>query len=222
MNPTVYLVDDDAGVLAALTRLLLSDGLAACPCATTRAFLEAYDASIAGCVVLDLSMPGMNGLELQALLRERGVGCPVIFLTGCGDIPTSVRAMKAGAVDFLTKPVDGDTLLEAVHRGICLDEAIRRSRIDQHHAQVLLDTLTPRERQVVPYLLAGRLNKQIAADLAVAEKTVKVHRSRILHKLGVRSLVDLVHFMERVDHHAGTPAPAMPAAATLRFATDAR
>ncbi|MDI9238577.1 response regulator [Lysobacter sp. LF1] len=223
MNPTVYLVDDDPGVLTAVTRLLTSDGLATCPCSTTRAFLDAYDASMAGCVVLDLSMPGMNGLELQALLRERGVGCPVIFLSGCGDIPTSVRAMKAGAIDFLTKPVDGATLLDAVRRGISLDEEVRRSRVDQHDAQALLDTLTPREREVVPYLLAARLNKQIAADLGVAEKTVKVHRSRILHKLGVRSLVDLVHFMERVERQAGTPPSwGPPASPTPRFASNAR
>ena len=158
--------------------------------------------------MLDLAMPGMSGLELQALLDERGSGPPIVFLTGCGDITSSVRAMKAGAVDFLTKPVDIEALLDAVSRALALDDAQRRRQHDCLDAQALLDTLTPRELEVVPHLVAGRLNKQIAADLGVCEKTVKVHRARILHKLRIRSLVDLVRFMSRVGQPATPSAPA--------------
>lgn len=221
MNPLVHVVDDEPGVLRALARLLATDGFDVSLSGSTREFLDTYDPAATGCLVLDLSMPDMDGLELQALLRERGVTCPVVFLTGCGDIPTSVRAMKAGAIDFLTKPVDGEALLDAVRRGINLDDTARHLRLQRHNAQSLLDTLTPREHDVVPYLLEGRLNKQIAANLGVAEKTIKVHRSRILHKLGVRSLVELVHFMERLDPPAGQqpPPPAMPPATSLRSGT---
>lgn len=202
MKPIVHVVDDDPCVLKALGRLLATDGFDVALSGSTDAFLERYDPEAAGCVVLDLAMPGMTGLELQRLLGEHGIAPPVIFLTGCGDIASSVRAMKAGAVDFLTKPVDADALLEAVRRGIDLHDAVQRRQHDRTDAQAQLDTLTPRELEVVPHLVAGRLNKQIAADLGVSEKTVKVHRSRILHKLHVRSLVDLVRFMSRVDRAA--------------------
>jgi FixJ family two-component response regulator len=215
MNTVVYVVDDDPGVLKALDRLLSGEGFDVVPSRSTREFMDRYDPDVAGCVVLDLAMPGMTGLELQALLTERGTAPALIFLTGCGDITTSVRAMKAGAVDFLTKPVDADALLDAVRRGIEVDEASRCRQHDRLDAQTLLATLTPREREVVPHLEAGRLNKQIAADLGVSEKTVKVHRSRILHKLHVRTLVDLVRFMSRVER---VPDAAHDAAAHAREA----
>jgi FixJ family two-component response regulator len=215
MNTVVYVVDDDPGVLKALDRLLSGEGFDVVPSRSTREFMDRYDPDVAGCVVLDLAMPGMTGLELQALLTERGTAPALIFLTGCGDITTSVRAMKAGAVDFLTKPVDADALLDAVRRGIEVDEASRCRQHDRLDAQTLLATLTPREREVVPHLEAGRLNKQIAADLGVSEKTVKVHRSRILHKLHVRTLVDLVRFMSRVER---VPDAAHDAAAHVREA----
>ncbi|HEY0504138.1 MAG TPA: response regulator [Lysobacter sp.] len=204
MNAIVHVVDDDTEVLKALGRVLAGEDFEVMLSASTREFLGRYDPSVAGCIVLDLAMPGMTGLELQALLDERGSGPPIVFLTGCGDIATGVRAMKAGAVDFLTKPVDVDALLDAVRHALALDDAARRRQHECLDARTLLDTLTPRELEVVPHLLAGRLNKQIAADLGVSEKTVKVHRSRILHKLHVRSLVDLVRFMSRVEP---TPEP---------------
>jgi len=141
------------------------------------------------------------------MLAQRGASHPVIFLTGCGDIASSVRAMKAGAIDFLTKPVDVDALLEAVRRGVRMDGDTRHRNHDREEARLLLDTLTPRERELVPRLMTGRLNKQIAADLGIAEKTIKVHRSRILHKLGIRSLVDLVRFMERAGAGMGDAGP---------------
>ncbi|GAB3509382.1 response regulator transcription factor [Pseudoxanthomonas daejeonensis] len=216
MSALVHIVDDDPDVLKALARLLASDGFEVALSGSTREFLEAYDPATTGCIVLDLSMPGTDGLELQAMLARQGVSQPVIFLTGCGDIASSVRAMKAGAIDFLTKPVDVEALLEAVKRGVSMDDATRHRDHDREDACALLATLTPRERELVPRLMTGRLNKQIAADLGIAEKTIKVHRSRILHKLGIRSLVDLVRFMERTGAGAGdagaTPAASPPAA----------
>jgi FixJ family two-component response regulator len=216
MAAVVHIVDDDPDVLKALARLLAADGFEVAVSGSTREFLESYDPATTGCIVLDLSMPGMGGLELQAILAERGAGHPVIFLTGCGDVASSVRAMKAGAIDFLTKPVDVEALLEAVKRGLVMDDDSRHRCHDREDAQVLFATLTPRERELVPHLMTGRLNKQIASDLGIAEKTIKVHRSRIMHKLHIRSLVDLVRFMERLgDAGAGrapSPAPVPPRA----------
>lgn len=215
MSSLVHIVDDDPDVLKALARLLASDGFEVAVSGSTREFLDCYDPATTGCIILDLSMPGMDGLELQAMLAQRGASHPVIFLTGCGDIASSVRAMKAGAIDFLTKPVDVDALLEAVRRGVRMDGDTRHRNHDREEARRLLDTLTPRERELVPRLMTGRLNKQIAADLGIAEKTIKVHRSRILHKLGIRSLVDLVRFMERAGAGMGDAGPmavARPAA----------
>ncbi len=205
MEPTVYVVDDDAGVRKALARLLESEGFRTSLSPSTQAFLETYDAGVPGCIVLDLAMPGTTGLELQAQMPALGVDCPVVFLTGSGDIPSSVRAMKAGAVDFLTKPVDADALIEAVRRAMTRATDLRQAALERGRADALLDTLTPRERELVPYLLTGRLNKQIAADLGVVEKTIKIHRSRVMQKLGVRSPVELLRFLERAGRggHAG-------------------
>lgn len=211
MAAVVHIVDDDPDVLKALARLLAAEGMEVALSASTDEFLQRYDPANTGCIVLDLSLPGMDGLQLQAMLAERGARHPVVFLTGCGDIASSVRAMKAGAIDFLTKPVDVDALLEAVRRGVVLDDDARHRDHDREDAQALFATLTPRERELVPHLLTGRLNKQIAGDLGIAEKTIKVHRSRIMHKLHIRSLVDLVRFMERLGQDgapARAPAPA--------------
>jgi FixJ family two-component response regulator len=202
MAAVVHIVDDDPDVRKALARLLATDGFEVAVSGSTQEFLERYDPRTTGCIVLDLSMPGMDGLQLQAMLAERGPIHPVIFLTGCGDIASSVRAMKAGAIDFLTKPVDVDALLEAVKRGVVINDDLRHRDHDREDAQALFTTLTPRERELVPYLMTGRLNKQIAGDLGIAEKTIKVHRSRIMYKLHIRSLVDLVRFMERLGGNA--------------------
>src|SRR5687768_15411953 len=198
-STVVHVVDDDTDVLKALTRVLASEGLAVSSSQSTREFLDRYDPEIPGCIVLDLAMPEMSGLELQALLEEQGVAHPVIFLTGCGDIQSTVRAMKAGAIDFLTKPVDVDALLDAVRRGICLDLETRLQRHGRCEASALVLTLTPREREVLRHVLAGRLNKQIAADLGIVEKTIKVHRGRVMQKLGVRSVAELVRLAERAE-----------------------
>ncbi len=152
MSAVVHIVDDDPDVRKALARLLSTDGFEVAVSGSTQEFLDQYDPRTTGCIVLDLSMPGMDGLQLQAALAERGAAHPVIFLTGCGDIASSVRAMKAGAIDFLTKPVDVDALLEAVKRGIVLDDDLRHRDHEREDAQALFANLTPRERELVPYL----------------------------------------------------------------------
>ena len=205
MTALVHIVDDDPGVLKVLQRVLSSDGLEVTASSTGLEFLARYDPDTTGCIVLDLSMPAMSGLDLHAHLVGKGVRQPVIFLSECDDVSVGVQAMKAGAIDFLVKPIEVAALRSAVRHAIEIDGAARQRRRDRHDAQVLFATLSPREREVVPCLLTGRLNKQIAADLGVCEKTIKVHRSRIMHKLGIRSLVELVRFMDRMGTASGTP-----------------
>jgi len=196
----VYLVDDDAGVLKALSRLLRGKGYDVRPYLSPRVFLEEHDATVPGCAVLDVSMPGLDGLELQrALTVANGFHRPVVFVTGKGDIPTSVRAMKAGAIDFLTKPVKGVDLFEAVSRAEVRDAEMRRLHSELESMQAKVDTLTPREREVLTHVVAGRLNKQIAGDLGTVEKTIKVHRSRMMEKLGIRTVADLVRMAEKLS-----------------------
>jgi FixJ family two-component response regulator len=194
---TVFLVDDDAGVLKALSRLLRARGYDIKPFTSPQAFLADHDASIPGCAVLDVSMPGLDGLELQQALTAEGAQRPVIFLTGKGDIPTSVRAMRAGAIDFLTKPVNDADLLPAIARAEKEDARSRNANAELHSINARLAILTPREREVMTHVVAGRLNKQIAGDLGTVEKTIKVHRGRMMEKLGVRSVADLVRLAEK-------------------------
>lgn len=191
--PTVvFIVDDDAEVRRALGRVLRSAAYMIRPFGSAVEFLAAHDPQIAGCVILDLAMPELNGLEVQAALASSGCRRPIIFLTGNGSIATSVSAMRAGAVNFLTKPVDNGELFAAVEEALRIDVA-ERSIVSHRCAAVeRLGTLTPRERQVLDHVVAGRLNKQIAADLGTVEKTVKVHRARVMQKMGTRSLAELV------------------------------
>lgn len=196
-GPRVYLVDDDASVLRSLQRLVGAAGFATTAFDSAEGFLAAADPDAAGCVVLDLAMPGLDGLALQQALAARGSLLPIVFLTARGDIPASVEAMKRGAVDFLTKPVDGEALLGAIRAAFERDRRARAARAEQRALLARLATLTAREREVLQHLVAGRLNKQIAADLGTAEKTIKVHRARVLAKLGVRSLVDLARLAQR-------------------------
>jgi FixJ family two-component response regulator len=155
-------------------------------------FLGSYDANRAGCIVLDLSMPGQTGLELQQALADGSKAPPIIFVTGQGDIPSSVQAMRRGAVEFLTKPVDDVVLLEVVKSAIEKDQQERSARSERESVQRRFATLTPRESEVLRHVIAGRLNKQIAGDLGTVEKTIKVHRSRLMAKLQVRSVAALV------------------------------
>jgi FixJ family two-component response regulator len=191
-TPVIHLVDDDAAVLRALRRLLAAGGHRCEAHLTAEAFLARHDPEEPGCAIVDLGLPGMDGFGLQERLSAGGIARPVIFLTGIGDIPATVRAMKAGAVDFLTKPVDGANLLSAVEQALARDSAARAVRAEGDAVRLRLARLTPREREVLEGVIAGRLNKQIAGDLGTAEKTVKVHRGRMMNKMGVRTVADLI------------------------------
>jgi FixJ family two-component response regulator len=194
---TVYVVDDDAGILKAMTRLLRAHGFEVQPYASPQAFLENHDPTVPGCAILDVAMPGLDGLALQGALATTDYRRPIVFLTGRGDVPTSVRAMKAGALDFLIKPAKEMDLLQAVRRAEATDVQARRTRSELAAIQSRLSTLTRREREVLSHVISGRLNKQIAGDLGTVEKTIKVHRGRMMVKLGVRSVADLVRLAER-------------------------
>ena len=196
---TVFLVDDDPSVLSALERLLRVAGYTVEAHASPRAFLEGVSPARPGCVVADLRMPEVGGLELQAELARRGCPLPLVFLTGHGDIPSSVRAMKAGAIDFLSKPCEDTDLLAAVDRALEHDAGWRRAREEQDALRGRFEGLTPREREVCLRVAQGRLNKQIAAELGTAEQTIKKHRGRVMEKLGVESLAELVRFVDRLQ-----------------------
>jgi FixJ family two-component response regulator len=198
-SPTVYIVDDDPGVLKALSRLVRANGYDVCSFVTPREFLAQHDGALPGCAVFDLSMPDLDGIALQQALSADGVQRPVIFVSGKGDIPTSVRAMKAGAVDFLVKPVDHADLLAAIARAITRDAEARRHRAERDAVAARLATLTPREREVLTHVVAGRLNKQIAGDLGTVEKTIKVHRGRMMQKMAARTVADLVRMAEKAE-----------------------
>jgi FixJ family two-component response regulator len=195
--PTVYLVDDDPAVLKGLSRLLRATQLNAVTFGSPQEFLDQHDSSVTGCIVLDVDMPGLNGLALQQALTAKGSSLPIIFLTGHGDIPMSVRAIKHGAVDFLTKPVSDDDLLKAIREAMEKDRGARQIRTELDDFQKRLATLTPREREVLTHVVSGQLNKQIAGDLGTVEKTIKVHRARVMEKMKTQSLAELVRLAER-------------------------
>ena len=194
---TTFLVDDDPAVLRSITRLLNAAGYKTKSFSSPQEFLSSHDPTIPGCAIIDLVMSELDGLHLQQALIETGSERPIIFLTGQGDISTSVRAMKAGAVDFLTKPVQRDALFSAVARAANVDAVSREKRKESRSIGERLATLTHREREVLEYVIAGRLNKQIAASLGTVEKTVKVHRGRMMAKLGVRTVADLVRLADK-------------------------
>jgi FixJ family two-component response regulator len=194
---TVFLVDDDTGVIKALSRLMRLKGYDVRPYTSPQEFLTRHDAAVPGCAVLDVSMPGLDGLELQQALTAGGSHRPVVFVTGKGDIPMSVRAMQAGAIDFLTKPVSNKDLLRAIARAEQQDAKSRQIHAELAAIEAKIATLTPREREVLTHVVAGRLNKQIAYDLGTVEKTIKFHRHAIMNKLGVRTVADLVRMTEK-------------------------
>jgi len=195
---TVVIVDDDPAVLTGLSRLLRSCGLSVAAFDSPQKFLDQHDPHAPGCLVLDVSMPDLNGLALQEALAKIGSMIPIIFLTGHGSVPDSVQAMKRGALDFLVKPVNEGDLLAAIYTAIEKDRTARQARAEIDEIQGRLKTLTPREREVLNHVVSGHLNKQIAFDLGTVEKTIKVHRARVMEKMKVQSLAELVVLSERI------------------------
>ena len=201
----VYVVDDDESVRRALSRLLRSAGLEAKTFPSAQAFLEHPVTDRPSCLVLDIRLPGPSGLDLQSALSQAQREIPIIFITGHGTVPTSVRAMKGGAVDFLQKPFDDRDLLAGVQRALERSREGRASRAQRSEIEGRLVRLTPREREVLALVVAGLLNKQIADKLGIAEKTIKVHRGRVMQKMEAGSVADLVRMTERLG-----PQPAQP------------
>jgi FixJ family two-component response regulator len=202
---TVHVVDDDELTRKATARLVSAAGYEARSYASALEFLEASGPGMSGCIILDVQLPDLNGLDLQVALAERGVPLPIVFLTGHGEIPDSVQAIRRGAVDFLTKPVDGGILLDAVSRALAQDEAGRAARAHQQALRDRFDRLTPREQQVFRHLIAGQLNKQVAADLDITERTIKMHRASILQKLEVGSMAEVARLAADLGIDPTTP-----------------
>jgi len=194
----VYVLDDEPEMVKALTRLLCAHGFQVRGFTRSRALLALEPGQGPACLVLDVNMPEIDGLGVQERLRQSGADLPIVFLTGHGDIPMSVRAMKAGAEDFLTKPVNAADLLRAVRAALHRDSDRRAKRDALAALQERLACLTPREREVLDHVITGKMNKQIAADLGTGEQNIKVHRGRLMRKMGVRSVAELVRVAERL------------------------
>ena len=197
-DATVFVVDDDSAVRRSLERLVRTVGLDVVTFASAQEFLDHGPPDGPACLVLDVRMPGLSGLDLQKKLTETGFSVPIIFMTGHGTVPMSVRAMKAGAVDFLQKPFDEQALLDAVNQALERDRTTRRAEAQRREARRRMETLTPRELEVFELVVRGLLNKQIAAELGASEKTIKVHRARVMQKMEADSLADLVRMAEKV------------------------
>jgi FixJ family two-component response regulator len=197
-DAVVYVVDDDDAVCRALARLVRSVGLSAETFRSARAFLEHAAPDRPACLILDMRLPGPSGLDLQEALSQAGRDIPIVFITGHGDVSSSVRAMKGGAVDFLQKPFNDQELLDCVQRALTRSRERRAERAQRNDVQSRLDTLTPREREVLLQVVTGKLNKQIAGDLGIAEKTIKVHRGRVMQKMRADSVADLVRMVGKL------------------------
>jgi FixJ family two-component response regulator len=207
----VFVVDDDASMRHSTERLVRSLGFAIQTFASAREFLDGARLEKPGCLVLDVHMPGLSGLDLQRELAQRGVEIPIIFLTGHGDIPMTVRAMKAGAVEFLTKPVKSRVLQDAIRAAIERARVSHQARREADALRERYERLTPREREVLPLVVAGVPNKEIAGELATSERTVKFHRAHIMKKMQAESLAELVRIAERLDLGPQDRGEAVPA-----------
>jgi FixJ family two-component response regulator len=201
-KPTVFIVDDDAAVRDSLGLLLRSMGLPVETFESARAFLDAGRDSRQGCLVLDIRMPGMSGLELQLELVARHSLLPIIFITGHGDVPMAVEAMQAGAVDFIQKPFRDQDLLDRINQALEKDALGRRMLAERAQIRRRLETLTPREREVLAMIVAGKANKVIAGDLNLSQRTVEIHRARVMEKMGAHSLAHLVRMAMQVESEA--------------------
>jgi FixJ family two-component response regulator len=197
-DQVVFVIDDDPAIRAAIKRLLEAVGLRVQTFATGHEFFSSELPDVPACMVLDVRLPGRSGLDLQREMAEKGIRIPVIFITGHGDIPMSVQAMKAGAVEFLTKPFRDQELLDAISQAIERDRAARAARAEVAEISGHLDSLTPREHEVMKMVVAGLLNKQIAAELGISEKTIKVHRGHVMQKMKAESLAQLVRMADRL------------------------
>jgi FixJ family two-component response regulator len=200
----VYVVDDDPVVLRSLGRLIRSVGLDVVTFTSAQAFLDHPRSTIPGCLVLDVRMPRLGGLDLQNQLGDVRKTLPIIFITGHGNVPTSVRAMKGGAIDFLQKPFQDEELIGALQRALALSRQAQAEAAERDDIQRRVGTLTAREREVMEHVVKGLLNKQIAGDIGAAEKTVKVHRGRVMQKMHANSVADLVHMAERIGIPTGS------------------
>lgn len=198
MAPVVRIVDDDTALLRSVALLLRAAGLLVKTYDSAEAFLNGHDGS-PGCAVIDLQMVGANGLELQESILQMNDPLPVIFLTGRGDVRSSVRAMKDGAIDFLTKPASGDALLASVRKALAIDQAARRARLERAELRARYQSLTAREREVFALVARGLLNKQIAVALGTSERTIKAHRANVMQKMDLESVVDLARAADRLD-----------------------
>lgn len=194
-SPTVFVVDDDDAVRGSLRLLLKSVGLAAQPFGSAQDFLEHYSPDQPGCLVLDVRMPGMSGLELQQQLNVRGAVIPVIFITGHGDVPMAVEAMQHGAFDFLQKPFRDQDLIDRIQRALEKDRGYRQELRKREQIRERRDSLTPREQEVLELVTSGKANKVMAADLGVSQRTVEIHRARVMEKMGAASLAQLVRMV---------------------------
>lgn len=201
--PTVFVIDDDAAVRQSLSLLMRSMALAVETFESPQAFLERCAVGRAGCVILDIRMPGTSGLELQEEMGRRGYGLPIIFITGHGDVSMAVRAMRSGAVDFIEKPFNDQHLLDRINQALEVDRAGREARAEREQVAARIEQLSPREREVMERIVAGQANKVIAIDLGLSERTVEIHRAKVMSKTGARSLAELVSMVTRLG---GPPA----------------
>jgi FixJ family two-component response regulator len=195
-SPIVYVVDDDPSVRRSLARLIRSEGFRVETFARAQDFLDQKEGTDPSCLVLDVNLPGRSGLDLQRELSLRGYSMPIVFITGYGTIPMSVQAMRGGAAEFLEKPVNDQVLLKAIHQAVEKDRQMKRQYIERKEIQQRLASLTPREGEVLPLVVSGMLNKQVALRLGTTEKTIKVHRARIMEKMRADSLADLVRLAQ--------------------------